>query len=194
MGVGLQGFSREMEFKKPPGERSIIRPFSSHLSHCNCYNGPKDLPSRPRATWPTPSYPDTRKGRQPTSHLLPFDQLGLRLPRPLWKSSGAHALPHPYMPPTNQQVYTKTPFFPSQPAGPQVYGTPLLALLCLWAIKTDTILSTPCFESGNFFFLPCAEPQQWGAGTMTKKGMLSREHLAEFFCVLFCFVNCLNYN
>ena len=53
--VGLQGLSKEVKLKKPPAEIRIIRPLSSHMSHCNCYNVPKDLPTP--ATWPTPSCP-----------------------------------------------------------------------------------------------------------------------------------------
>ena len=53
--VGLQDFSKEIKRKKPLAEIRITRPLSSHLSHCLCYNVPKDFPTP--ATTPTPSCP-----------------------------------------------------------------------------------------------------------------------------------------
>ena len=87
------GTSKLLQGNKPQkasSEIRIARPLSSHLSHCNCYNVPKDLPTL--ATWPTPP---TRKGMWPTPHPT---------------LQGQHKLP------PNQQVYPKTPSFPNQPA------------------------------------------------------------------------------
>ena len=40
-----QGLSMEIKLKKPLAEIRITRPLPSHLSHCNCYNVPEDLPT-----------------------------------------------------------------------------------------------------------------------------------------------------
>ena len=99
--MGLQGFSKEIKLKKPPAKIRITRHLSFHLSHCNCYNVPKDLPTP--ATWPTPSCPLLGKVCSPLLTLT---------------LQGQH------MPPTttNQQVYPKTSFFLNQSTGQQVYG------------------------------------------------------------------------
>ena len=61
--VGLQNLSKEIKLKKSPAKVGIARPLSLHLSHCNCYNVPKDLPHP--ATWPIPSCPPLEKVRSP---------------------------------------------------------------------------------------------------------------------------------
>ena len=154
--MGLQGLFREIKLKKPPAKIRITRPLSSHPSHWNYYHVPKDLPAT--ATWPTPSCPLLGKVCGPFLTLFLQGQ---------------------YMPPTNQQVYPKTPSFPNQPGGQQEQSKTSPQLLCLWALKTDMtmcpgsalpdyeesahcvnnvsslnklVFSTPCFESGQFFF------------------------------------------
>lgn len=86
--AGLQGFSKKI--KQPPAERRSVRPLSSHLPHCNCYNAPKDLPTP--ATWPTPSCPYEERYAA-TPHLLPLISLAYSFLLPTRK---AHSFPHPY--------------------------------------------------------------------------------------------------
>ena len=64
----------------------------------------------------------------PSPQLEPH---GLLLPAPYWERYAAHS--H-YLRPTNQQVYPKTPPFPTQSAGQQMY--PKTSPLS-WAKKTD---------------------------------------------------------
>lgn len=88
------------------------------------------------------------------------------------------------MPPTNRQVYQKTPSFPNKQQVSRCMARPRLTLLYLWAIKTDATLhprrlsliiwksahcvnrvsglnklvfSTPRFKSRKFFFHPQAD-------------------------------------
>ena len=119
--VGLQGFSKEIKLKKPPVKIRIARPLSSHLSHCNCYHVPKDLPTP--ATWPIPSCPLLGKVCGPllTRLLTPLLQ-GQYMP---YIASKCIRRPHPSL--ANQQVH-------------RWMASPLLALLSLWAIKTDTTM------------------------------------------------------
>ena len=139
--MGFQGLSKEIKLKKPLAKIRIVRPLSAHLSHCNCYNVPKALhtpatwpaPSCPYkerymahfltsstwSTWPSPTCPPLKKVYSP---LLTLPYKGNICPQP---TSKCISRPHPS--PANQQVS-------------RCMARPLLTLLCLWAIKTDTTM------------------------------------------------------
>lgn len=126
--MGLQGFSKEIKLKEPWADTRIARPLSSHLPHCNCYNVPKDP-----ATWPTPSHPLLGKC---VAHSSPCPYMGNICPQPTSK-----CIQRTQPSPSNQQAYPKPPILlhPISRSGRCMAG-PLLAPLCLWAIKTDTTM------------------------------------------------------
>ena len=91
--------------------------------------------------------PPTRKGMWPTPHLLPFINLAYSFPPPTRKGTCSPLLTRPlwrqHVPPTNQQVYPKTPSFPNQLAAQQVCGkTPPHSPL--FGLKKQT---RPCAQS-----------------------------------------------
>lgn len=100
----------------------------------------------------------------------------------------AHSLPRPYegniCPQPTSKCFRRPHSSPTNQQVNRCMARPLLALLCLWAIKADTtrhlgcvsliirklirsvnrvsclnklVISSPCFESGKFFLQLCAE-------------------------------------
>ena len=137
--MGPQGFSKEIKLKKLPAEIRITKHLSCHLSHCNCYNVPKDLPTP--ATWPTLSCPLPGKIWGPLLTSSPWSTwptpscpllenvCGPLLIPPL---KGQHSLQptskcirRPHSSTNNHQV-------------DRCMERPLLTLCYLWAMKTDT--------------------------------------------------------
>ena len=107
--MGLQGFSKEIKLKKPPAKIRITRHLSFHLSHCNCYNVPKDLPTP--ATWPTPSCPLLGKVCGPL--LTPPYRGNIRPQR-------TKCIPGPHPSPASKRI--RSPHPSNRSAGQQVYG------------------------------------------------------------------------
>ena len=89
--VGFQGFSKDIKLKKPLVEIRIARPLSAHLSHCNCYNVPKDFPDPQQLGLLLPAPYQERYVAQ--SSPPPLDQPGLLLPVPTRK--GMYPTPYP---------------------------------------------------------------------------------------------------
>ena len=115
--MGPQGFSKEIKLKKLPAEIRITKHLSCHLSHCNCYNVPKDLPTP--ATWPTPSCPLLGKVPGPPITSSPWSTWPTPS-CPCWNCMFFAPYSAPIgatYAPNQPASVSNAPFFPNQSAG-----------------------------------------------------------------------------
>lgn len=86
---------------RPPQGDKKDQTLAAHRPQCHRYNVPEGCPAP--CNLACSSLPPTREGMWPSPYPGPIGQ---------------------HRPPNNQQVYPKTPPFPSRPAGQQVCGKP----------------------------------------------------------------------
>ena len=118
--------SRKLNSKPLAKARITISLSSSHFSHCNA-------PSPTLSNLANSFLPPTRKGMWPTPHPAPIQATYA-------SNQSASISKDPILPQPTSKCIRRPHSSPTNLQGNKCMARPLLALLCLWAITTDTTM------------------------------------------------------